>query len=74
MLLEAASTNNSSNLEEMLSKGANPMQKDWKGFNSIIYAIKNNNLGMLETLITHSQYEVNMDEAFTVKTEFFNIS
>ena len=66
MLLEAASTNNYYGMEEMLASGANPMQKDWKGFNSLIYAIKNNNLKMLELLFEHTQYEINIDECFTV--------
>ena len=53
--------------------GANPCKKDWSGFDSICYAIKNRNADLIKTLLHLSTKKINFNKRFTSLMETYLI-
>jgi hypothetical protein len=49
----------------LIRQGADPTQRDWFGYDSIFYAIKNSNPTLLEIILGYSN-EIDLDQRFTV--------
>ncbi len=50
----------------LIRQGADPTQRDWFGYDSIFYSIKNCNHTLLEIILGYSSDKVDLNQRFTV--------
>jgi ankyrin repeat protein len=67
LLHQACIVNNLEGAKKLMIAGADPCKKDWKGLDSICYAIQNRNPELIQTLLYLHKGKIHLNEQFTAK-------